>query len=85
VQGMFDLILADPPYAGEEAAAFLPLAAGLLAADGRAVLERESRGGPVAGSGLEHFRTAGYGRSSLDFFRLQGSGPASSGPPGPGG
>ena len=73
VQGPFDLVLADPPYASDEAAAFLPLAAGLLAPGGRIVLERESRNAPVQAASfrLEHYRTARYGRCCLDFFRTR--------------
>ena len=71
VQGPFELVLADPPYATDEALAFLPLAAGLVAAEGRIVFESESGSVPLvaAGSGLEHYRTASYGRGRLDFFR----------------
>ncbi len=71
LRGPFELVLADPPYATDEAVIFLPLAAGLLAPEGRIVLERESRHAPVlaAGCGLEHYRTARYGRCCLDFFR----------------
>ena len=78
LQGPFELVLADPPYATDEAVAFLPLAAGLVAADGRIVLEREARSVPLAaaGSGLEPYRTARYGRCRLEFFRPPGSGPA---------
>ncbi len=78
VQGPFGLVLADPPYATAEAVAFLPLAAGLVAPNGRLVLERESRRVPfvAAGSGLDHYRTASYGRCCLDFFQPLGSGPA---------
>jgi 16S rRNA (guanine966-N2)-methyltransferase len=78
VQGPFELVLADPPYAAGEAAPFLPLAAGLVGADGRIVLEREAGSPPpvAASAGLEHYRTAGYGRTCLDFFRPLRSGPA---------
>ena len=84
VRGPFDLVLADPPYASDEAVAFLPLAAGLLAADGgRIVIERGSGSDSLvaASSGLVHYRTASYGRGRLDFFRPSASGPA---PPGGG-
>jgi 16S rRNA (guanine966-N2)-methyltransferase len=78
VQGPFELVLADPPYAAGEAAPFLLLAAGLVGAEGRIVLEREAGSLPpvAASAGLEHYRTAGYGRTCLDFFRPLRSGPA---------
>ena len=77
VRGPFELVLADPPYAAGEAAPFLPLAAALVARDGRIVLEREAGSLPpvAASAGLEHYRSAGYGRTCLDFFRPLGSGP----------
>jgi len=65
----FDLILADPPYAGGEAEKLLPLAAGRLADGGTIVIERESRATPApAVSGLALRRTASYGRSCLDLY-----------------
>ena len=74
VRGPFQLILADPPYAAGEAAAFLPPAARLLDPEGLIVLERDARitppGPPPAG--LELDRTARYGRCCLDFFRRSG-------------
>ncbi len=83
VQAPFELVLADPPYATDEAVAFLPLAADLVAADGRIVLERQSGAAALvaASCGLEHYRTASYGRCRLDFFRPLRTGPA---PPGGG-
>ncbi len=79
LQGPFDLVLADPPYATDDAVAFLPLAAGLVAADGQIVVEREARSAPLvaAGSGLERCRTASYGRCRLEFFRPLAPAPAS--------
>ena len=78
VQGPFELVLADPPYATHEAARFLPLAASVVAGEGRIVLERESASAPLSAgsSGLERYRSATYGRCSLDFFRPLRSAPA---------
>lgn len=68
--GPYDLILADPPYAGDEAGPFLELAARLLRPSGLLVLERPTRARPlVPPSGrLERVRQAGYGSSTLQFF-----------------
>ena len=76
--GPFDLILADPPYAAGQAERFLPLAAERLAPGGRIVVERETGREPPDPRpfGLERFRTARYGGSSLDLYRLESAGAA---------
>ena len=70
VGGRYDLILADPPYAGGEAEPFLDAAGGLLAADGLLVLERPSGARPLElpSVRLERVRQARYGTSSLEFY-----------------
>lgn len=69
----FDLFLADPPYGTDEAEGFLASAhaSGLLAPGGWLVLERDSRDRPVGDPApdLSRFRTAKYGRTSLDLYR----------------
>jgi 16S rRNA (guanine(966)-N(2))-methyltransferase RsmD len=70
-EGPFDVILADPPYAGGEAPVFLPLAAARLAPGGVLVLERDAQSElreEIAGD-TTHFRTARYGRCFLDWYR----------------
>lgn len=73
----FDLILADPPYDGDEAARFLPRVAalGLLVAEGTLVLERAARGPvlPVPAGPLTLVRSSRYGDTRLEFYRRQGS------------
>jgi 16S rRNA (guanine966-N2)-methyltransferase len=65
----FDLILADPPYAGGEAGEFLSLAARRLADRGTIVIERENRTPPApAVPGVALRRSARYGRSRLDLY-----------------
>jgi len=71
--GPFDLILADPPYGGDERVGFLAAVSGhaLLAEAGLLVLESESRKSPQGGQNfpnLTHIRRAKYGRSALDFY-----------------
>jgi 16S rRNA (guanine966-N2)-methyltransferase len=71
--GTFDLILADPPYAGDEARRLAgPAAARRLVPGGWLVLERDADRSPVEGGGeaLPRFRTARYGGTCLDFYRL---------------
>jgi 16S rRNA G966 N2-methylase RsmD len=71
VSGPFDVVLADPPYAGEEARRFLPLAAERLAPGGVIVLERDARGSPLEperGPAVR-FRSVRYGRCGLDWYR----------------
>ena len=66
--GPFELIFADPPYEAGEGEAFLALALGRLAPGGRIVLEREKARETSCSAGLEHTRTACYGRCCLDFY-----------------
>ena len=69
---LFQLILADPPYAAaEEQGRFLRAAAGRLARGGWLILERDAGRQPAGEGrqGLELFRTARYGRTVLDFHR----------------
>jgi 16S rRNA (guanine(966)-N(2))-methyltransferase RsmD len=72
VPGRFDLVLADPPYADEESRLLpaLRAAGGLLSDGGWLVLERETTVSPVErpDPGLRRFRSARYGRTSLDFY-----------------
>lgn len=72
VAGPFDLVFADPPYEGTEAAPFLVLAASVLAENGVVVLERDSRKVAAAADGLDRSRTARYGRCCLDFYGRSG-------------
>jgi 16S rRNA (guanine966-N2)-methyltransferase len=71
VCGPFGLVLADPPYAGEEAARLLPLAAEQLARGGVLVLERDGRSSPLepAEGSLTRFRSVRYGRCRFDWYR----------------
>jgi 16S rRNA (guanine966-N2)-methyltransferase len=75
VVGPFDLILADPPYAGEERGQFLGLIVerGLLTPGGRVVIERDRRATPEnpALPGLRLARSERYGRCTLDFYDFQ--------------
>jgi 16S rRNA (guanine966-N2)-methyltransferase len=72
--GGFDLILADPPYAGEESSLFLADVAriGALASDGRLVLERPREAEPATQKGLDLLRSARYGKTRLDFYAIAG-------------
>jgi 16S rRNA (guanine966-N2)-methyltransferase len=76
----FDLILADPPYEGDEVGRFLPAAAARLAPGGTLVLERDARSPVAIATELDHLRSARYGRARLDFYvRTEGrdrSGPS---------
>ena len=66
----FDLVLADPPYDGEEADVLLRAAAahGLVTPGGWIVLERPARAPETpACPGLPSFRRARYGDSCLHF------------------
>jgi 16S rRNA (guanine966-N2)-methyltransferase len=69
----FDLVFADPPFAGDDGAAFVAAAAarGLLADDGLLVLEASGRRGApeTPGTGLAQVRTARYGEVALHFYR----------------
>jgi 16S rRNA (guanine966-N2)-methyltransferase len=73
IDGPFDVILADPPYAetGEEGLVAAVSASGLLDPGGVLAVEREARGEVPAGSGsLAAYRTARYGRTAIDFFKF---------------
>lgn len=74
--GPVDLVLADPPYgaAGEGERLLRAIgSASALAPTGWIVLERDREAPVSAGNPrLECFRTARYGRSCLDFYRLAG-------------
>ena len=78
VRGTFDLVFADPPWASDEIASFLPglVRARLLAADGLLVVERGARGEPGPGppDALSLDRTAIYGDTALDFYSCAPSG-----------
>lgn len=70
VEGPFDLILADPPYALGQAERLLALAGPYLAAGGYLVLERD-RGSPPPPPepmALTLERLARYGRTCLGFY-----------------
>ncbi|MBD3867086.1 MAG: 16S rRNA (guanine(966)-N(2))-methyltransferase RsmD [Acidobacteria bacterium] len=73
----FDLVLADPPYSEQAAADLLIWLSdpGLVAEEGRVVLERESGGEATGGDGsrFQHVRTARYGRTALDFYSVSGT------------
>jgi 16S rRNA (guanine966-N2)-methyltransferase len=70
LNGVFSLILADPPYGdAEEVASFLGLAVGLLAPNGLLVLEREASAAQLDEPLLRLERHSRYGRSRLDFYR----------------
>jgi 16S rRNA (guanine(966)-N(2))-methyltransferase RsmD len=70
----FDLVFADPPYASDELPRVLPalLAAKVLAADARVVVERDRRVplAPVAGLTLEDERI--YGETAIMRFSASG-------------
>jgi 16S rRNA (guanine966-N2)-methyltransferase len=67
-----DLVLADPPYGGEEAGLFLQHIARVraLAGGGRLVLERPRKAEPVTQEGLDLSRSARYGNTRLDFYKI---------------
>ena len=78
-EGPFDLVLIDPPYAAlaEAAAAVgrmvraqVGAMAGLLAPDGRLVLEHASRDAPPEIPGLALLRTRSYGEASISLYEL---------------
>jgi len=65
----FDVIVLDPPYAPGAAEEALDTAAGLLAPDGRLVVEHAVRHAPPAGRGpLRLQRTVKAGDSALSFY-----------------
>jgi 16S rRNA (guanine966-N2)-methyltransferase len=69
--GPFALVLADAPWTEEVLPSFLTaLAEGAgLAPGATIVVERDARRStPPSPAGLRHVRTAGYGRTALDFF-----------------
>ncbi len=73
VGGPYDLVLADPPYAGAEAGRMLEALSGaeIVASGGVLVLERPARPGepPLpTPAGLERYREARYGHSTLIFY-----------------
>jgi 16S rRNA (guanine966-N2)-methyltransferase len=73
IDGPFDVIVADPPYAetSEGDLVGAVLASGLLDPQGLLAVEREARGGTPEGAGsLAAYRTARYGRTAIDFFKF---------------
>ncbi len=71
--GPFDLVLADPPYAGHLREAILSALLGtrdVLAPASRVVIERDAGSKPAPGEDgrLPLVRTARYGRTCLDFY-----------------
>lgn len=68
--GLFELILADPPYASNLGSAFARLAVQnrLLVPAGRLVLEGAARAARVEVPGLRLVRSAAYGDTRLDFY-----------------
>ncbi|MCB2225209.1 MAG: 16S rRNA (guanine(966)-N(2))-methyltransferase RsmD [Desulfarculaceae bacterium] len=68
----FDLILADPPYGKGQVAKVLALAAdkGLLAPEGRLIIEHAPQERPEAPEGLIAVDHRRYGQSELSFFSL---------------
>lgn len=72
LEGLFDLILMDPPYDADDAAETLVAAAAVLAPGGLFVYEHASRYNPPerpAGLNLTERRV--YGDSALAFYRRQ--------------
>ena len=72
--GPFDLVLADPPWAlvdsGEATRVLAAVVdAGLLAADGLAVLEHASRTPPPEVPGLRRDQSRRYGDTALAFYK----------------
>jgi len=81
----FDLVLADPPYDGDEAGGLLASAGegGLLAANGVLSLEISARAKlpPIPPPGLEAVREARYGAARLVFYRSEVGDPEAESPP----
>lgn len=77
-QHRYDLILADPPYAGAELAALIvSQAAAALEPGGRLVLEHPSRSGPPAPPpALRLDRTRSHGDSAFSVYHLVDDGDA---------
>jgi 16S rRNA G966 N2-methylase RsmD len=72
--GPFALVLADPPWSEDAIPSFLAALVEGTALDPGAtlVVERDAdRPLPVAPPGLRHVRSAGYGRTALDFFAAE--------------
>lgn len=71
IAGPYDLVLADPPYAGADPGAFLLglVEAGILAEGARVVFERDTRVAQGTGpQGLRLTRSSRYGATAVDFF-----------------
>ena len=76
--GVFDLVIADPPYEGDWCERLVSErgAARLLADDGLLVIERSSRHGrPRRQAGLEWLEDRTYGGTAFDVYRRAGGGP----------
>ncbi|HEV3062305.1 MAG TPA: 16S rRNA (guanine(966)-N(2))-methyltransferase RsmD [Vicinamibacterales bacterium] len=71
---IFDIVLLDPPY-DEPPDLVIPIAAGLLAADGVLVLEHaKRRSAPLSASGVARSRQIVSGDSMLSFYeKLEGT------------
>jgi 16S rRNA (guanine(966)-N(2))-methyltransferase RsmD len=72
VEGPFQVVFLDPPYADVKAAGFkgvLIAAAGLVALEGALVLEHSSSDEPPEVPGLERDRTRRYGDTLLTLYR----------------
>jgi 16S rRNA (guanine966-N2)-methyltransferase len=82
--GTFDLILADPPYARDPVPGLLGALVEecLLVRDGWLVVERDARRPqPTVPAPWSLFRSARYGDTRLDFYRLMGPETAETGAP----
>lgn len=74
LNGPFDLVFADPPYAFEPYGELLAGVAPLLAPDGEVVVEHSSRREmPLESGPLVRVEVRRYGESSLSFYRSSGS------------
>ncbi|MBX3217661.1 MAG: 16S rRNA (guanine(966)-N(2))-methyltransferase RsmD [Labilithrix sp.] len=84
VEGPFDLVLVDPPYADVRARAFgetLSRAAALLAPSGVLVLEHASADEPPPSPALTLDRRRRHGDTTLSLFRRSAARPGSEPPP----
>jgi len=73
LEGPFEVILADPPYAetGEDRLVAAVETSGFLGPKGVLAVERDSRKNGFPGSdSLPRIRTARYGGTSIDFFKF---------------